>query len=121
MSAAPAAPPVDSAEPPGTRDAVRLLWSRTATLSLLELAKLRHDRTELYTRAVQPALWLLVFGETFTRIHAIPTTHPGVILAEVGLAAVVCSDASQREGWAVAAVTWRGVPPVLARAGRVWW
>jgi ABC-2 type transport system permease protein len=74
MSAAPAAPPVDSAEPPGTRDAIRLLWSRTATLSLLELAKLRHDRTELYTRAVQPALWLLVFGETFTRIHAIPTT-----------------------------------------------
>jgi ABC-2 type transport system permease protein len=74
MSAAPAAPPVDSAEPPGTRDTIRLLWSRTATLSLLELAKLRHDRTELYTRAVQPALWLLVFGETFTRIHAIPTT-----------------------------------------------
>ena len=25
------------------------------------------------TRAVQPALWLLVFGETFTRIHAVPT------------------------------------------------
>jgi ABC-2 type transport system permease protein len=74
MSAAPAAPPVDSAEPPATRDAIRLLWSRTATLSLLELAKLRHDRTELYTRAIQPALWLLVFGETFTRIHAIPTT-----------------------------------------------
>jgi ABC-2 type transport system permease protein len=40
----------------------------------LELVKLRHDRTELYIRAVQPALWLLVFGETFTRIHAIPTT-----------------------------------------------
>jgi ABC-2 type transport system permease protein len=33
----------------------------------------RHDRTELYTRAIQPALWLLIFGETFTRIHAIPT------------------------------------------------
>jgi ABC-2 type transport system permease protein len=74
MSAAPAARPVVSAEPPAAVGAVRLLWSRTATLSLLELAKLRHDRTELYTRAVQPALWLLVFGETFTRIHAIPTT-----------------------------------------------
>ena len=43
------------------------------TLSLVELAKIRHDRTELYTRAIQPALWLLIFGETFTRIHAIPT------------------------------------------------
>ena len=74
MSAAPAAPPVDSAEPPPAIGAIRRLWSRTATLSLLELVKLRHDRTELYTRAVQPALWLLVFGETFTRIHAIPTT-----------------------------------------------
>ncbi|CAM5673803.1 hypothetical protein SCHAM137S_05895 [Streptomyces chartreusis] len=39
----------------------------------VELQKLRHDRTELYTRAVQPALWLLIFGQTFTRIKAIPT------------------------------------------------
>jgi ABC-2 type transport system permease protein len=73
MSAAPAAPPVGSAERPPAPRAVRLLWNRTATLCLLELAKLRHDRTELYTRAIQPALWLLVFGVTFTRIHAIPT------------------------------------------------
>ena len=73
MSAAPAAPPVGSAEPAPAFGAVRQLWSRTATLCLVELAKLRHDRTELYTRAVQPALWLLVFGETFTRVHAIPT------------------------------------------------
>lgn len=42
-------------------------------MCLVELQKLRHDRTELYTRAVQPALWLLIFGETFTRIRAIPT------------------------------------------------
>jgi ABC-2 type transport system permease protein len=52
---------------------IRLLLSRCVTLSLVELAKIRHDRTELYTRAIQPALWLLIFGETFTRIHAIPT------------------------------------------------
>ncbi len=39
----------------------------------MELAKIRHDRSELYTRAIQPALWLLIFGETFNRIHAIPT------------------------------------------------
>jgi ABC-2 type transport system permease protein len=39
----------------------------------MELCKLRHDPTELLTRAVQPALWLLVFGEVFTRLHAIPT------------------------------------------------
>ena len=42
-------------------------------MCLVELQKLRHDRTELITRAVQPALWLLVFGNVFTRLHAIPT------------------------------------------------
>jgi ABC-2 type transport system permease protein len=39
----------------------------------MELRKLRRDPTELLTRAIQPALWLLVFGEVFTRIRAIPT------------------------------------------------
>lgn len=39
----------------------------------MEARRLRHDPTELFTRAVQPVLWLLVFGETFTKIKAIPT------------------------------------------------
>jgi ABC-2 type transport system permease protein len=39
----------------------------------LEARKLRHDPTELLTRAVQPALWLLVFGQVFTHTRAIPT------------------------------------------------
>ena len=51
----------------------RLLGSRVLTFCLVELQKLRHDRAELVTRAVQPVLWLVVFGETFSRIHAIPT------------------------------------------------
>jgi ABC-2 type transport system permease protein len=44
-----------------------------ATFCLVELQKLRHDRTELLTRAIQPILWLVVFGVTFSHIHAIPT------------------------------------------------
>ena len=72
MSAAPAAPPVGSAERPPAPGAIRLLWNRTTTLCLLELVKLRHDRTELYTRAIQPALWLVIFGQTFSSI-----TSPG--------------------------------------------
>jgi ABC-2 type transport system permease protein len=55
----------------------RLFPSRIITFWLVELRKIRHDRTELYTRAVQPVLWLLIFGETFSRIRAIPTP-PGV-------------------------------------------
>ncbi|XHH10260.1 MAG: ABC transporter permease [Candidatus Bathyarchaeia archaeon] len=45
------------------------------TLSIVELdvRKLRHDPGELVTRAIQPALWLLVFGEVFTQIKVIPT------------------------------------------------
>jgi ABC-2 type transport system permease protein len=51
----------------------RVLPDRIATFCLVELMRIRHDRTELYTRAIQPILWLLIYGETFTRIHAIPT------------------------------------------------
>jgi len=72
-SAALAAPPVESAERLGPLAWLRLLWSRCVALSAAELMKIRHDRTELFTRAIQPALWLLIFGETFTKIHAIPT------------------------------------------------
>ncbi|HEY0497591.1 MAG TPA: ABC transporter permease [Kutzneria sp.] len=50
-----------------------LLVRRIGTMCLVELQKLRHDRTELVTRAIQPALWLLIFGETFTRLRVIPT------------------------------------------------
>ncbi|MFC9552001.1 ABC transporter permease [Rhodococcus sp. NPDC056960] len=67
MSVAPAAPPAVWVESP-----LRLL-SRIATFCLVELQKLRHDRSELVTRAIQPILWLVIFGETFSRIRAIPT------------------------------------------------
>ncbi|HWC45078.1 MAG TPA: ABC transporter permease [Casimicrobiaceae bacterium] len=87
-SGALAAPPAVSAEVP--------LWhrypSRVGTFCLVELQKLSHDRKELFTRAVQPILWLVVFGETFNKLHAIPTGNvpyldflaPGVI-AQSGL------------------------------------
>ncbi|MCW7943921.1 multidrug ABC transporter permease [Streptomyces hygroscopicus] len=85
MSEAPAAPRPASADrlhpveldllvvPPRARTGWKVLPARVVAMCAVELQKLRHDRTELYTRAVQPALWLLIFGETFTRIKAIPT------------------------------------------------
>ncbi|MFJ9846465.1 ABC transporter permease [Kitasatospora sp. NPDC101155] len=90
MSAVPAAPQAASAEPPGggpaptvrmglllvparARTGWRVIPARVGAMCAVDLQKLRHDRTELYTRAVQPALWLLIFGETFTRLKAIPT------------------------------------------------
>jgi ABC-2 type transport system permease protein len=73
MSAVRAEPRPGWAEPTRPASVLRLYWSRTVTLCLTELAKIRHDQTEIYTRAVQPALWLVIFGVTFTKIHAIPT------------------------------------------------
>ncbi|WP_254206224.1 ABC transporter permease [Nocardia alni] len=63
------------------------LSSRIGTFVLIEVQKLRHDLTELLTRAVQPVLWMVIFGNTFSRIRAIPTGHvpyldflaPGII------------------------------------------
>jgi ABC-2 type transport system permease protein len=46
---------------------------KTVVIAEFEVRKLRHDPSELVTRAVQPALWLLIFGEVFSRIRAIPT------------------------------------------------
>ncbi len=46
---------------------------KTLVATELEIRKLRHDPSQLLTRAVQPALWLLVFGQVFGRLRAIPT------------------------------------------------
>lgn len=52
---------------------VAAFFSKTLAIAAAEGRKLGHDPTELLTRAVQPALWMLVFGQVFTRTHAIPT------------------------------------------------
>jgi ABC-2 type transport system permease protein len=72
MSVPLAVPPAVSADP-GPLAQLRILASRVGAMCLIELQKLRRDQTELLTRAIQPALWLLIFGETFTRLRAIPT------------------------------------------------
>lgn len=73
MSAQFARQPAAWAEVPRPPAWGRVLVSRIVTFCWVEVAKIRHDRTELYTRAIQPALWLIIFGETFSRIRAIPT------------------------------------------------
>ena len=62
----------------------------------MEVRKLKHDPTELLTRAAQPALWMLVFGEVFTRVRAIPTGNmsyldfmaPGILAQSVLFVAI---------------------------------
>ncbi len=46
---------------------------KTLVVAEVEVRRLRHDFTDLVTRAIQPVLWLLLFGEVFTRVRAIPS------------------------------------------------
>jgi ABC-2 type transport system permease protein len=64
---------------PATR---RGAWSNSEPIVFLQQAsavaesdvrKLIHDPVEIFTRMVQPVLWLVVFGQVFTRTRAIPT------------------------------------------------
>jgi len=41
------------------------------TIAEMEARKIRHDSTELWMRTVQPALWLLIFGEVFNAIRGL--------------------------------------------------
>lgn len=70
--------------------------SKTLVIAELEVRKLRHDPTDLLLRAVQPALWLLIFGQVFTRVRAIPTGNmryldflaPGILAQSVLFVAI---------------------------------
>jgi ABC-2 type transport system permease protein len=75
VSAAPVVLPVASAEAEraGPLEFARWFATRIVTFCVVELQKLSHDRSELVTRAIQPALWLIIFGKTFSHLRAIPT------------------------------------------------
>ena len=65
--------------------------SKTLVIAELEVRKIRHDYTDLLTRAVQPILWLLLYGEVLARTRAIPTGNvpyldfmaPGILAQSV--------------------------------------
>ena len=61
-----------------------------------ELRKLRHDPTELLSRAIQPALWLLLFGQVMAHVRGLSsgTTRyldfmaPGILAQSVLFVAI---------------------------------
>ena len=53
--------------------------NQVLTIAWAETRKLRRDPTELFTRAVQPVLWLGVFGVIMSRTRAIPTGSIGYL------------------------------------------
>jgi ABC-2 type transport system permease protein len=48
-------------------------FRESSAIADVELTKLFRDPTELLTRAVQPLLWLVIFGQVFSRVRGIPT------------------------------------------------
>jgi ABC-2 type transport system permease protein len=73
LAVPPSASASHAAGRPGLPGAVLGYVRQALAIAGMEAKKLLHDPTELLTRAVQPALWLLVFGQVFTRMRAIPT------------------------------------------------
>lgn len=51
----------------------------TAAIAEAELAKTFREPSALLSRAVQPVLWLAVFGQVFSRVRAIPTGEVGYL------------------------------------------
>ena len=71
-------------------------FEQSAAIAEVELKKLFRDPTELLSRAVQPTLWLVIFGQVFSRIRGIPTGNvsylafmtPGILAQSVLFAAI---------------------------------
>lgn len=61
------------------------------TINEFELRKVFHDPSQIFIRALQPILWLVVFGEAFAKVRVLPTTSysylqfltPGVLAQSV--------------------------------------
>jgi ABC-2 type transport system permease protein len=70
--------------------------SHSLAILAVEFRKMVRDPTDLFTRAVQPLLWLLVFGQVFAHTRAIPTGSltyvefmaPGVLAQSVLFTAI---------------------------------
>ncbi len=61
-----------------------------------EVRKLRHDPSEILTRAIQPAIWLVLFGEVMAQVRGLTTGNgpyldflaPGILAQSVLFAAI---------------------------------
>jgi len=51
----------------------------SAAVAQIELIKLTRDPTELVSRAIQPVLWLVVFGQVLAHVHGIYTGEIGYL------------------------------------------
>lgn len=57
---------------------IGIFFRKTFIITEWEIRKIRHDYSDLITRAVQPILWMVIFGEVFNKLHPINTGSPNV-------------------------------------------
>ncbi len=69
-SGEPAAPSGNMAKRPMI-GALERFVTQTLAVAAAEVQKLRHDPLELFTRAVQPVLWLMLFGEVMAQVRGV--------------------------------------------------
>lgn len=76
--------------------AILAFLRNSSAIAQVELLKVMRDPTEVLARAVQPVLWLVIFGEVFSRVRGIPTGSvsyiafltPGILAQSVLFAAI---------------------------------
>lgn len=69
---------------------------QSSAIASAEIHKLMRDPTELFSRAVQPVLWLAVFGQVFSQVRGIPTGNlryldymaPGILAQSILFSAI---------------------------------
>jgi ABC-2 type transport system permease protein len=77
-------------------EAVRSYLTQILAVADAEIVKLRHDPGELATRALQPAIWLLLFGQVMAQIRGLEAgggryldfLAPGILAQSVLFAAI---------------------------------
>lgn len=70
--------------------------AQAGAVAAAEVQKLRHDPTELLTRAIQPAIWLVLFGEVMAQVRGLSAEGtpyldflaPGILAQSVLFAAI---------------------------------
>lgn len=52
---------------------ITLFIRQTFAIVETDMRKLRHDPFELFTRMIQPTIWLLIFGQAMAKMQTVPT------------------------------------------------
>jgi ABC-2 type transport system permease protein len=81
---------------PTAPDRIAGYFTQIMAVADTEVRKLRHDPSELFTRAIQPAIWLLLFGQVMAHVRGLGAENgryldflaPGILAQSVLFSAI---------------------------------